>query len=78
MQTFRQLHKDRNAPQGAASIAGLLITAEAMIADRPKKEAPHAPMPGDGMGGMDYSLRSDKNGRSRRSFYDGPGARRAT
>jgi chaperonin GroEL len=44
----------RNALQGAASIAGLLITTEAMVAERPKKEASHAPMPGGGMGGMDY------------------------
>jgi chaperonin GroEL len=34
--------------------AGLLITTEAMIAERPKKEAGHPPMPGGGMGGMDY------------------------
>ncbi len=38
---------------GAASIAGLLITTEAMVAERPKKETAAAPMPG-GMGGMDY------------------------
>jgi chaperonin GroEL len=44
----------RNALQGAASIAGLLVTTEAMVAERPKKEAAHAPMPGGGMGGMDY------------------------
>ena len=43
----------RSALQGAASIAGLLITTEAMVAERPKKEAAHAPMPG-GMGEMDY------------------------
>jgi chaperonin GroEL len=43
----------RCALQGAASIAGLLITTEAMVAERPKKEAAGAPMPG-GMGGMDY------------------------
>jgi chaperonin GroEL len=43
----------RNALQGAASIAGLLITTEAMVAEVPKKEAAHPPMPG-GMGGMDY------------------------
>jgi chaperonin GroEL len=43
----------RNALQGAASIAGLLITTEAMVAERPKKEGNHAPMPG-GMSGMDY------------------------
>ena len=44
----------RNALQGAASIAGLLITTEAMVAERPKKESANAPMPGGGMGGMDY------------------------
>src|SRR5262245_14207614 len=44
----------RNALQGAASIAGLRITTDAMVAERPKKEAAHAPMPGGGMGGMDY------------------------
>ena len=43
----------RNALQGAASIAGLLITTEAMVAELPKKEAAHPPMPG-GMGSMDY------------------------
>ncbi len=43
----------RNALQGAASIAGLLITTEAMVAERPRKDAALAPMPG-GMGGMDY------------------------
>jgi chaperonin GroEL len=41
----------RVALQNAASVAGLLITTEAMIADRPEKKAP--PMPGGGgMGGM--------------------------
>jgi chaperonin GroEL len=44
----------RCALQDASSIAGLLITTEAMIAERPKKEAAQAPMPGGGMGGMDY------------------------
>jgi chaperonin GroEL len=42
----------RIALQDAASVAGLLITTEAMVADRPKKESP-PPMPGGGMGGMD-------------------------
>jgi chaperonin GroEL len=42
----------RAALQGAASVAGLLITTEAMIAEVPKKESPA--MPGGGMGGMDY------------------------
>ena len=40
----------RIALQNAASVASLLITTEAMITDRPKKEA--APMPGGGGGGM--------------------------
>ncbi|CAM5770477.1 chaperonin GroEL [Bosea minatitlanensis] len=44
----------RTAIQDAASIAGLLITTEAMVADQPKKEAPMPPMGGGGMGGMDF------------------------
>ncbi len=40
----------RTALQDAASVAGLLITTEAMVAERPEKNAP--PMPGGGMGGM--------------------------
>jgi chaperonin GroEL len=44
----------RTALQDAASIAGLLITTEAMVAERPKKETPMPAMPGGGMGGMDY------------------------
>ncbi|MFO1168136.1 MAG: chaperonin GroEL [Rhodoblastus sp.] len=43
----------RTALQDAASVAGLLITTEAMIAELPKKEAAPA-MPGGGMGGMDF------------------------
>ena len=42
----------RTAIQGAASIAGLMITTEATITDLPKKDEPHA-HPGAGMGGMD-------------------------
>jgi chaperonin GroEL len=42
----------RIALQDAASIAGLMITTEAMVAERPGKDAPA--MPGGGMGGMDY------------------------
>ena len=42
----------RSALQNAASIAGLLITTEAMVAERPKKESPAPGMPGGGMGGM--------------------------
>jgi chaperonin GroEL len=48
----------RAALQNAASIAGLLITTEAMVAERPKKECGAPGMPGGGgmggMGGMDY------------------------
>jgi len=44
----------RIALQDAASVAGLLITTEAMIAERPKKESQMPAMPGGGMGGMDY------------------------
>jgi chaperonin GroEL len=43
----------RAALQGAASIAGLLITTEAMVAELPKKQAP-AMSDGGGMGGMDF------------------------
>ncbi|HKQ10296.1 MAG TPA: chaperonin GroEL, partial [Rhizomicrobium sp.] len=43
----------RVALQNAASVAGLLITTEAMITDRPKKDAaPAMPGGGGGMGGM--------------------------
>ena len=41
----------RTALQDAASVAGLLITTEAMVAEKPKKESPAPAMPG---GGMDY------------------------
>ena len=45
----------RVALQGAASIAGLLITTEAMVAELPRKESPAMPGgPGGGMGGMDF------------------------
>ena len=42
----------RAALQGAASVAGLLITTEAMVAEVPKKQS--TAMPGGGMGGMDF------------------------
>ncbi len=38
--------------QNAASVAGLLLTTEVMVADAPKEENDHGPMPGGGMGGM--------------------------
>jgi chaperonin GroEL len=45
----------RIALQDAASIAGLMITTEAMVAERPSKDAPAMPGGGmGGMGGMDY------------------------
>jgi chaperonin GroEL len=43
----------RAALQGAASIAGLLMTTEAMVAEKPKKETPVVPGMPPG-GGMDY------------------------
>ncbi len=42
----------RTALQDAASVAGLLVTTEAMIAERPEKKAPAGGPPGGGMGGM--------------------------
>jgi chaperonin GroEL len=44
----------RHALQDAASVAGLLVTTEAMVAEVPKKQAPPAMPPGGGMGGMDF------------------------
>ena len=44
----------RIALQDAASVAGLLITTEAMIADKPEKAEPAAGGHGGGMDGMDY------------------------
>jgi chaperonin GroEL len=45
----------RAALQDAASVAGLLVTTEAMVAELPKKPSAMPAMPGGGgMGGMDY------------------------
>ncbi len=44
----------RLALQGAASVAGLLITTEAMVAERPEKRPAPAMPGGGGMGDMDY------------------------
>ena len=41
----------RTALQDAASVAGLLVTTEAMVAEKPEKKGPAMP-PGGGMGGM--------------------------
>src|SRR5213596_1840643 len=43
----------RSALQNAASIAGLLLTTEALVTELPEKEK-SPPMPPGGMGGMDY------------------------
>ena len=42
----------RVALQDASSVAGLLVTTEAMVAERPKKDSGSPAMPGGGMGGM--------------------------
>ncbi|MCW2695871.1 MAG: groEL, partial [Modestobacter sp.] len=45
----------RSALQNAASIAALFLTTEAVIADKPEKNAPAMAGGGDGgMGGMDF------------------------
>ena len=45
----------RIALENAASIAGMLLTTECVVADKPKKEEPHVHGGGaPGMGGMDY------------------------
>src|SRR5213075_1090321 len=45
----------RHALQDAASVAGLLITTEAMVAEKPEPKSPMPAMPpGGGMGGMDF------------------------
>ena len=42
----------RTALQNAASVAGLMLTTEAMVAEAPKEEPAGGGMPGGGMGGM--------------------------
>src|SRR5256886_3533157 len=44
----------RAALQDAASVAGLLVTTESTVAGARKKHTPSPPMPGGGMGGMDF------------------------
>jgi chaperonin GroEL len=44
----------RTALQDAASVAGLLITTEAMVAEKPEKKGPPMPPGGGGMGDMDF------------------------
>jgi chaperonin GroEL len=44
----------RTALQDAASVAGLLVTTEAMVAEKPEKKGPSMPQGGGGMGDMDF------------------------
>jgi chaperonin GroEL len=44
----------RRALQDAASVSGLLVTTEAMVAEVPKDKPAAPAMPGGGMGGMDF------------------------
>jgi chaperonin GroEL len=44
----------RLALQDAASVAGLLVTTEAMVAEKPEKKAIPAMPHGSGMGDMDF------------------------
>jgi chaperonin GroEL len=46
----------RTALQDAASVAGLLVTTEAMVAERPEKKETHGHPPGGGMGGGDMDF----------------------
>ena len=49
----------RIALQNAASVAGLLVTTEAMVAEKPEpKPAMPAGAPGGGMGGMESKYRA--------------------
>jgi chaperonin GroEL len=43
----------RTALQDAASVAGLMVTTEAMVAEKPEKKVPPMPPAGGGMGDMD-------------------------
>jgi chaperonin GroEL len=42
----------RTALQNASSVAGLLLTTEAMVAEKPEGKGAMPPMPPGGMGGM--------------------------
>ena len=42
----------RSALQNASSVAGLMLTTQCMVAEKPKKESPMPAMPGGGYGGM--------------------------
>lgn len=57
----------RTALQNAASVAGLLVTTEAMVAETPKRDAAPA-MLGGGMGGSMVDIRKRRH-RERREPY---------
>ena len=44
----------RTALQNAASVASLMLTTDAMVAEKPKKDTGSAPGGAPGMGGMDF------------------------
>jgi chaperonin GroEL len=44
----------RSALQDAASVAGLMVTTEAMVVEKPDNKSPPMPPAGGGMGGMDF------------------------
>src|SRR5262249_9344975 len=44
----------RSAVENAASIAGMILTTEALVSDKPEEKAPAMPGGPGGMGGMDY------------------------
>ena len=47
----------RAAVENAASVAGMILTTEALITDVPEPDAPMpGGMPGGGMGGMDMGM----------------------
>src|SRR3546814_10075968 len=64
----------RSALQNAASIAGLMITTEAMVAELPKKEEPA--MPGGGgmgdMGGMGFCSPGIVSSNKEKARFGGP------
>jgi chaperonin GroEL len=49
----------RTALQNAASVASLLLTTEAMVAEKPEKKKAGGGMPGGGMGGMGGGMGED-------------------
>ena len=62
----------RTALQDAASVAGLLVTTEAMVAEKPEKKAPAGMPPGGGMGRATWTSKS-----SRRQTNDGRAGERS-